>query len=280
MGNIENKKPDIIRQVLSVEKKEYLTPNYIRITLTGKGVGAFGNTTVGANNKIFISPQGVQEDLFPEYDYEIGKWVYPSTDISPIVRTYTHRGISLEKNELYIDFVAHGENGPASAWAINAKPGDKLGVAMKNKSEALHPQADWYLLVADATGIPVISAILESLPATAKGYAFVEIPSAEDQQDIKTKASVEINWVVNPHMGEKIVLAEKVKSIELYEGLRFGYVAAEFSTVKEIRQYLRKEKGWQKEELYAFSYWKKGASEISSLTDRKKERNEDVATVD
>ncbi|RRN78065.1 siderophore-interacting protein, partial [Pseudoxanthomonas sp. SGD-10] len=258
MNNTENKKPQIVRSVLRVKQKEYITPHYIRITLSGDGVSSFSKMTVGANNKIFVPPAGAPEDIFPDYDYSAGKWVYPSEEIRPTIRTYTHRGISLEKNEMYIDFVAHGDNGPASAWASNAKPGDILGVAMKEKHEPLYPQADWYLLVADATGIPVISAILESLPASAKGVAYIEVPGIEDQQDIQTNADVEIHWIANPHPGLEVVLPEKVKSLALPEGSRFGYIAAEFSSVKEIRQYLRKEKGWQRDEFYAFSYWKNG----------------------
>ncbi len=273
----ENKKPQVIHSVFQVKNKEYITPNYIRVTLSGDDILLFSNMTVGANNKIFVPPAGATADIFPSYDNNERNWVYPSEEIRPTLRTYTHRGISLEKQEMYIDFVAHGDNGPASAWAANAKPGDFLGVAMKEKSEPLYPKADWYLLVADATGIPVISAILESLPATAKGIAFIEIPSPEDKQEIQTHADFEIHWVHNPHPGEKVVLAEKVKSLSLPLNSRFSYVAAEFSTVKEIRQYLRKEKGWKKEELYAFSYWKNGISEESSIKDRQKERNDDVA---
>jgi len=56
------------------------------------------------------------------------------------------------------------------AWALNSQIGDQLGVAMRTEPKELYPKdAEWYLLVGDATAIPVLRAILETLPASAKG---------------------------------------------------------------------------------------------------------------
>ena len=57
------------------------------------------NVKSGSNNKIFIPAE--EENV-------------------ALIRTYTNRKIDLEEKELSIDFVAHGDNGPASAWALKA----------------------------------------------------------------------------------------------------------------------------------------------------------------
>src|SRR5690606_25453005 len=162
--------------------------------------------------------------------------------------TYTHRGIDLEKGELIIDFVHHGENGPASAWAINAELGAELGVAMRTEPKELYPAtAEWFLFAGDATALPVISAVLEKLPAPAK----------EDEQDLKTNATIDFKWIHNSEHDKSSTLFEQVKSIEIPNDVsKFGLVASEFSSVKAIRMYLRKELGWQTNELNAYSYWK------------------------
>src|SRR5699024_10069343 len=158
-----------IQSVLTVTAKEYITPKYIRIFLTGDSVPLFANTTVGVNNKIVIPPKGLNEIHFPEFDRKAMQWKPLPDAIRPSVRTYTHRGIDLAKNEIWIDFIAHGDEGPASAWAIDAQPGDVLGVLMRDGPSELYRKAENYFLVGDATAIPVLAAILEDLPETAKG---------------------------------------------------------------------------------------------------------------
>lgn len=257
-----------------VSRKEYITPHYIRIFLTGENVPLIANTTIGINNKILIPPKGVDKIYFPEFDYEKMQWKTQPEEIRPVVRTYTHRGIDLEKNEIWIDFVAHGDEGPASEWAITAKKGDLLGILMKDGKTDLYGKAENYLLVADSTGIPVIAAILEDLPSTAKGICILEVDSKIDEQELQTLADIELIWVYNEHPQQGSLLADIVKQKMLPEESRSGYVAAEFSTVKEIRNYLRKEKSWKQEELYAYSYWKSGVAEDKSAMDRHKENVE------
>lgn len=264
-----------IQAQLTVSRKEQLTPHYIRVYLTGEKVPLFANTTVGINNKILIPPKGVDKVYFPEFDDEANKWKPQPEELRPIVRTYTHRGIDLQTNEIWIDFAMHGEEGPASAWALHAKEGDALGVLMKDGKMDLYRKADHYLLVGDATAIPVIGAILEDLPASAKGSCIIEVYGKEDEQELQTRADVDVIWLHNEHPQSGSNLAEVVKQQILPGESRSGYVAAEFSSVKEIRHYLRKEKDWKQEELYAYSYWKSGVAEDKSVTDRQKEKKEE-----
>ncbi|GGF08473.1 NADPH-dependent ferric siderophore reductase, contains FAD-binding and SIP domains [Chishuiella changwenlii] len=257
----------------TVIKKEFITPHYIRVHLTSDDIQQFANTTIGDNNKILVPPEGLNEIHFPEYDYDNNQWIHPPKEVAPSIRTYTHKGIDLEKNELIIDFVNHGESGPASKWAINAEKGSKLGVMMRTEPTELFPDVDWYLLVGDATAIPVISAILETLPQHANGYCFLEVHGKDDEQILKNNSNVEVIWVHNTTPENGSDLFNTVKNIELPSDNKFGYVAAEFSTIKEIRTYLRKEKLWTNKELYAYSYWKSGVAEDKSQADRQKEKN-------
>jgi len=260
-----------IQRVLTVKKKEYLTPHYIRVTLTADDIAAFSETTVGVNNKIMIPPAGLNEIHFPDFDYEKMEWIHAEEHLRPAVRTYTHRGIDVDKKEMWIDFVAHGDEGPASAWAINAVPGDVLGVLMHAGRTQLYPDAKYYLLVGDATAIPVLSAILETLPPEATGTCVVEVHGVEDEQIIETESGVKIHFIHNKQPQEGSRLEQEVRQLKLPLADVFGYVAAEYETVKGIRNYLRKELGWNRETLYAYSYWKKGASEDGSNRVRREE---------
>lgn len=270
------RKTNIAREVFILKDREYVTPHYIRLTLTSNAIEVFKNTTIGVNNKIFVAPEGCEQVYLPEFDFEKGEWKPMDETVKPTVRTYTHRGIDLEKKELYIDFVAHGDEGPASNFAINASIGSQLGVAMGCDPSELYPQATWYLLSGDSTAIPVLGAILETLPATAKVNVVIEVEAKEDIQDLPTQAEAVFEWIVNPTMGQTVDLAQRTIALAKENSAvesKFAYVAAEFSNVKEIRNYLRKEAKWTQEELYAYSYWKFGKAESASEKDRRAEKD-------
>lgn len=265
-------KATIARKILQFKSKRFVTPHYIRVTLSGD-VSDFKDATIGDNNKIFIPPKGVDEVHFPVMDPKTKKLINEDKEKAPAVRTYTHKGIDLAKDELYIDFVNHGDGGPASAWAIHAEVGDKLGVAMRTAPKELYPSsANWFLLVGDATAIPVLGAILNDLPVSAKGVCVLLVPSAEDIQELPTKASIEFQWIVEADTQEESRLVDVVKNTAIPSVPKFGYVACEFSAVKAIRTYLRKELEWSSNELYAYSYWKRGVAEDRSVTDRQAEK--------
>ncbi|MEK6511210.1 siderophore-interacting protein [Myroides odoratimimus] len=269
------KQSNSIRAELIVVKKEFITPHYIRVFFKSNQIEELSQATVGIHNKILIPPKGAIKILFPEYDDEQHQWKPQPENEKCIVRTYTHRGIDMNKREVWIDFVAHGDEGKASAWAISAQKGDILGVIIRDGEVELFPNVENYLLVGDATAIPVLSVILDSLPHTAKGVCIIEVHSSEDEQKLGTKANIEFVWLHNsqPHFGSE--LAMKTKNLVLPNENRFAFIAAEFTVVKEIRQYLRKEKLWSREEVDAYSYWKKGAVEDKSANERHNENAND-----
>jgi len=267
--------PAIGRHVFHVTKKEFITPHYIRITLQGDGALDFEACTVGANNKIFIPPAGTKEILFPVFDESRGVWVNPSDDQKPLVRTYTHRGIDVGQRKIWIDFVNHGDNGPASSWALHAQEGDALGVAMKLRKAALYPPADWYFLIGDATAIPVIASILESLPADARGQCILEVPSPTDIQPEIAHPGFAVQWIFNAHPESGSLLYDTVLQVVIPEDKTpFAYVACEYSSVKSIRSYFREVLHWTNKELYAFSYWKAGIAEDQSAQERRAEKQD------
>ncbi len=264
------------RKIFTLVKREYITPHYIRLTLANPEVQDFVNTTIGVNNKIFIAPQGCSTIEFGNLDPITKKLVHSDPSKGAIVRTYTHRGIDLEKNQIIIDFVAHGSDSPASNFAINAPLGAELGVAMGVLKKELYPEKQWYLLAGDATAIPVLGAILESLPVDVKANVILEVQDQQDIQKLTYQCNAEIQWIINPTPGVNSQLLDKVTQV--VENLqqtdsKFAYIASEMQSVKSIREYLRKEKQWSSDELYAYSYWKYGKAETDSVSMRREEKN-------
>lgn len=257
------KESKVIQASLQVSRKEYLTPHFIRVYLTGDTVLKLMDCVPGTHLKILIPPVHTESIHFPEYGK---KKKAVSKELAPWTRTYTLRGTDFKNKEVWIDFAAHGSEGPASAWAINAQPGNVLGIMVKrNKKMFYNHQADYYILAGDATAIPVLSCILEDLPPTAKGCCLIEVYSPEDEQKLKTKADMQFVWVHNPKPKKGSKLTEVFKKQNFPADNKYAYIAAEKDTVKQIQHYLKKEKKWKKDEFYTKSYWKSGKSSGKKL---------------
>lgn len=186
----------------------------------------------------------------------------PDNNNETVTRTYTVRNFRQEINELDIDFVVHGLNGPASAWATEVKTGDEILLAGPGGKKLLDFSADWFLLAGDMTALPAISVNIEQLPVHAKGYAVIEVLCEDDAQSFDTPEDFEIFWVVNPDPdSENSCLLDKVRQLPWLEGRPSIWAACEFSNMKALRSYFKQEKKVGSKDMYVSSYWKSGLSE-------------------
>ena len=261
-------KTKIVKEKFFLKRKEYVTPHLIRLYIESDDVEIFKDATLGGTCKLSFPPLGIRDIHFAEYDADKKKWYTPSDKFKPVTRTYTLRGINPQENVLIVDVADHGDNGPGSRWARNAKIGDRIGVSMKAKKKELAPKTDFICLAADLTGLPVISVIIESLPASARGIVCIEIPSKEDVHKIETKADLKFKWIVNPHRGKGTALAKLVTSQNFpkrKDAKRFVYAAGESQSIKEIKTFFKDDLEWKKDEFYCTSHWKAGKAERNGL---------------
>ncbi|OXB17160.1 siderophore-interacting protein [Flavobacterium reichenbachii] len=258
--NNNNEKPKMMRAVLTVKEKTFLTPNYIRIILEGNDMAVFADARIGDNNKIIIPESKTLSENSSE-------------EIRPLIRTYTMRDLDLEKGLMTIDFVSHGDTGPASKWAGSAKKGDELTVMMKVKIKPLFIPSDWYLLIGDHTALPVISVILESLPADAKGKAVLEVYSEDDILELKKPENIDLIWNFNNEPGKSSQLAASFDTNDFPFGSKFIFAAAEYKTAGEIQDKLRNHPDLLRSQWQTYSYWKYGQAEDASAESRREQKN-------
>lgn len=175
---------------VSVARTERLSTSLVRITFTGESLQHVGTDGLDQRVKLVLPLEHtgfgdfglLDEPAVPLGDW-YGRWrVLPEEDRNPI-RTYTARNTRPDTREIDIDFVLHGDSGPASAWASNAAPGDELVLVGPDGRSAQRSGIEWspggaqrVLLAGDETALPAIAAILESLPAHMAGHAFIEVP--------------------------------------------------------------------------------------------------------
>lgn len=205
----------------TVARVARLSPYVLRITVTAEELEHFGPAGSGESPaawdqriKLFLPREDgsmPELGLFADPPAPMMQWYnawrqLADTERNPI-RTYTVRAIRTHVREVDIDFVIHveddGSSGPAAGWAMSAQPGDELVVIGPDRlSEEPSGGIDFtpgsardLLLAGDETAMPAICAILESLPESYHGEAYLEVPTSEDVLEVVSRSSVRIHWL-------------------------------------------------------------------------------------
>ena len=240
-------------RILTVKAAWRLTPNMIRVVFSGPELSGFPEGREGGNCKLML----------PEIDEAKDSFVARlKNGLPPVRRTYTERNFDVATQELSIDFVAHGDEGPASRWASHAKPGDFLGFGGPSTPKVTQFNADWYLVAADPSAIPVAAAALEAMPRDAKGVAIFEVTSADDRQDIDIPEGIDVHWLIQPDPHQRSTAQEDlIRSLEWPTGRVQTCIAGESGVIRSLRDFLANEKHVPRDDTYISGYWKIGLIE-------------------
>jgi len=226
-------------RTFTVLGKTEITPNMLRVTLGGEAMSTFPPDQPSAYVKL----------RFAQADSD-----------RPLLRTYTIR--SQRSDAVDIDFVRHGDGGPAARWAEDVQPGESIDIGGPGPKKLVDPSADWVLLIGDMTALPAISANIEGLPADTRGHAIIEVLHADDIQQLAAPDGLDIRWVINPQPGDNSdVLCDAVHELTWLPGEPSVWCACEFTTMRQLRAHLRDERGVSRQQLYISSYWQHGRNE-------------------
>ncbi|WP_370882665.1 siderophore-interacting protein [Kineosporia succinea] len=245
----------------TVARTEQLSPTMVRVVFTGDDLAKFEmNDSTDAYVKLIYPRPGVEYPQ-PLDMRAIRNQMAPEQ--WPQNRTYTVRAWDAESHELTVDFVVHGDEGLAGPWARDAKPGDQIWVAGPGGGYRPDPSADWHLFVADESALPAVAAALEVLPAEAKGIALIEIHDATSQFELTAPAGVEIRWLLDTDAGRApgTVLIEAVTALEFPEGTVHAFVHGEAAAVRDLRRFLKRERGVKNTQMSVSGYWRVGAND-------------------
>jgi NADPH-dependent ferric siderophore reductase len=278
-----------------------LGASFVRVTFGGPDLGGFADHGDDQRIKLILPVHGRPLPAFPPgVDWYAAWRGWPAADRPPM-RTYTVRAVRPGDRELDVDLVRHGDAGPASRWAGTAAAGDAALVIGPN---AAHPgptrAAAWnpppgrpYLLLGgDETAVPAAAAILERLPADARGVAVLEVPVAGDVLDLAAPAGVAVRWLVRgdrPH-GAALTAAVRSAAAALTTGptgpggpggggeddadgeLRdvpegtgagggYAWLAGEAGCIAGLRRHLVRDLGLDRGTVAFMGYWRRGRAE-------------------
>lgn len=243
-------------QVTATEK---FATSFIRITLGGDDLDGFESPGFDDHVKLFFPDATTGELRIPELGPNGPVW---PEGIKPVMRDYTPRFFDGTARTLVIDFALH-EAGPATAWAINAKPGDWLGVGGPKGSFIVPTEYDFHLLAGDETAVPAIARRLEELSATTKAIALIEVDNPGDEVPLSSQAQVEIIWCYRKgaHAGTTTVIKDALEKITLPDGEGYAWIACETKAARVIRSYLVKERNVSSKSVKAAGYWQLGVAD-------------------
>ncbi|MEO0830264.1 MAG: siderophore-interacting protein, partial [Pseudomonadota bacterium] len=226
--------PNRIPRMMTVADAWHITPNMIRVTLQADFIADLPDGIEGAHCKLYLPEQGEKAVAF-QARLEAGS--------RPVMRTYTIRHIRPWANEVDVDFVDHGDTGPASAWARQAQAGSVCGFGGPGPVKLKAFYADTYIIAADMSALPVAAATLEAMPRDAKGFALLEITSPEDAQKINAPDGVALHWLDHPepHVASARV-PDLIKALPTFEGRVQTCIAGESSVIRALRTHLINER--------------------------------------
>lgn len=254
---------------LTVLRTEQLSPHMVRIIAGGPGFAGYANNGfVDRYVKIVFPQPGV------EYELPLDLWAIRETmprNQWPYTRTYTVRWVDEAAQELAIDFVVHGDEGLAGPWALAAQPGDTLVFTGPGGAYNPAPDADWYLFAGDDAALPAIAAAIESLPADAKGIAFLEVDSDADILDIAAPEGVELRWLLRSGVpaGSSSILLDALGEAEWLPGRVDVFAHGERGYMKGLRDIFFKQRGLERSQVSLSGYWAQGRVEDDFQAEKK-----------
>jgi NADPH-dependent ferric siderophore reductase len=245
------RKPLRRAEVVSVSK---ITSRLVSVLVTGDDLDGFADAAPTSHLKVFLPADGQDAPNLPEFAPD---GVARAEDgPAPAVRTYTPRGYDPATRTLEIQFLLHGE-GPASAWAQRAKPGDKLAVAGPGGRFSLEPAADYWWLAADESAIPAVATLLEALPEATTVDVHIEVDGPDDEIELPGPAKTTITWHHRRAGAFGEELAAAARDAVIPDGARV-WVACESAAMRDIRRYFTRERPVPAAQLVTRGYWRAG----------------------
>ncbi|CAM4216942.1 siderophore-interacting protein [Vibrio agarivorans] len=247
-------KRKMVPKSLTVIATSKLSNNYLRIRFSGEDLARMPEDCTGDYIKLIFSQNG---------SAEIGEL---GEGQRPIMRTYTIRHFDPMNQTLDVDFVLHDSeqsSGVASKWAANAQVGDTIKIGGPGHSDTVPFDLSHYVMFADMTSLPALSATVAQLSAKPSGDIYIQVSDNTDRQalegEIDAPKGMQLHWLVaSPHQP---ALRSAVDSISLPHNQAGVWCACEFSQMRAIRRHISDHFELERSHCYFSSYWKDGVTE-------------------
>ena len=223
---------ELRRRSVTVVGRQELPGSMVRITLGGGDLDGFASLGPEDHVKLFFEgPDGV-----------VGRDYTPS-EFRPL-------GAS-SGPELDVDFVVHGTDGPASAWASGAIEGDGIDFGGPRGSRLAPTGFRNALLIADPAGLPALRRWVRAFAGEPPTRAILFGGASADYLDETERSAVLLQVLEDGHDLLETVRAQDV------DRDTFVWAAGEAAALVPVRRHL-KEQELPKENRSLHGYWRRG----------------------
>jgi NADPH-dependent ferric siderophore reductase len=283
--------------VVEVRALRRLGPSFLRVTFTGDDLDRFADNGYDQRIKLALPESEEAMRHLPDGPDWYQRWRALPTELRSPIRTYTVRAVRPHERELDVDIVVHGDgsDGPALRWARTARIGDRIAVLGPEAGHdgdhggiGFRPPTDDHglLLAGDETAVPAICAIVERLPAHARGEVLLEVPHEGDTQPLVGPRGVVVRWLSRDgrepgcrlvpevvRAAERLVTRrrpEPVPDVDVDHDLLwevppreealplYAWLAGEAGVIATLRRHLVAERGLDRRAVAFMGYWRQG----------------------
>ncbi|MFP1603096.1 siderophore-interacting protein [Microbacterium sp. 2216-1] len=264
-----------------VTARRQISPGFVRLTFGGEALEHFATWGTDQRIKIVLSladgsfpDVGLLDEPTPHPSHWYTRWKELPDGARNVMRTYTPSGIRPESREIDVDIYLHDPAGPASAWAAQAVPGDRVVITGPDSRNGwtgygLHwapGDAKRMLLVADETAFPAVAAILRAVPDAERVDVILECTDPAD--DIVTAHAPAHAHITRVSRGDDPDCTGAERAVvewgrERGEGMHadpgfYAWLAGESGTTARVRRHLTASLGVPKSRVAFLGYWKVG----------------------
>ena len=261
--SVERVRHHLKMRMLIVSRVERVAGLMARVTFTGVDLQDFVSPSFDDHVKLFFPSDPSQPLVLPSVTPDGIK--FPDDAPRPQARHAApfRRGTPGTGHRL-----RDARRRPASTWAERAAPGQVLGIGGPRGSFVVPMGFDWHVLIGDETALPAISRRIEELPASAQVIALIEVPDADNEIALDTRARASVRWLHRNGVaaGYSTLLLEAARELKLPEGEGYVWVAAESATAA-LREIMVGQHGVDKRRIRAASYWKRGVAAVHESHD-------------
>ncbi|TQL02174.1 siderophore-interacting protein [Cellulomonas sp. SLBN-39] len=262
-------KPETSRSLtLEVLRTTRVSPAFARVTLGGGDVEHFRPLGFDQWFRLFLPVSADSLDHVPDRldTFTYLRHLMTSSTSRPVIRSYTVRAYRPDGPsgpEIDVDLVLHGSAedgtaGPAATWASTCRAGDHVAIIDEGILFVPPAGTTHVTLVADETALPAVAGVLASLDADAVGTAVVEVPHADDRQDLDAPVGVDVRWLVrgdDPRPPGSLALDHVRASTTAPGPTWYGWAAGESTLATGARRHWVST-GASRDQITFCGYWK------------------------